>query len=65
MLEQASVVALFLVPLRRAWQHLALRPVANRVANGSLLLAERERVGANGIGLDGHHSIFLPDSSYA
>jgi hypothetical protein len=62
-LEQASVVSLLLVALGGTRGDLALRPVADGVADGALFLGQRERV-AGRHRLDGHQPIFLPVSSY-
>ena len=60
--EEGDVVALLLVALRRAGRDLALRPLADGVADAALLLAEGERVPGRRR-LERHPSIFLPVSS--
>ena len=62
-LEQRAVVALLLVPLRRAGRHLALGPVANGVADAALLVAERERVAGAAAWSTVIEAILVPCSS--
>ena len=62
-LEERDVVALLLVALRGAGRDLALRPVADRVADAALLLAEGERVARPARSRRAIQPIFFPLSS--
>ena len=61
--KSETVVALLLVALRRARRDLALRPVADGVADAALLLAEGEGVAGAARSRRVMLSIFFPVSS--